>query len=86
MGSEEEVITTDEFRKLLPTALADVEHRIDASLVEAANSGAPGITFACSLIPPNFLRSVAHRYEDAGWSVTYVSDPRDGDYLEIELP
>lgn len=84
------MITPSEFRRLANHLRDDLEKEIDSRLrAHAAISGGDTIRFAVHLFNRRLsaldFEAVLQHYKDSGWRCSYVSDPRDGDYLEFEL-
>jgi hypothetical protein len=75
------VITPKEAKELSAEEKANVKNleiRIDKALQEQR------LTFAINHFPSSKVREqIIRLYRGAGWNVEYISDQRDGDYLQF---
>jgi len=60
-----------------------VEDRIDAALMNPMYTGKQ-ITISTNLVPTHLWEEMEARYRNAGWTVTYYADQRDGSYWVFE--
>ncbi len=85
------MITPAEFSRLANHLRDDLEKEIDKALKAnaAVNGGSSPIRLATRLFSRRLsaedFNVVLGHYSAAGWKCSYVTDPRDGDFLEFEV-
>jgi predicted transposase YdaD len=62
--------------------MEQIEKRIDRSLTSPFSDNK--ISISVSIVPFYLRSEVERRYRAAGWTVTYCSDQRDGDFWVFE--
>lgn len=75
-----------DFVMLRSARCKELEDVIDAAIRHAAAWTNPGpITIATKGWPSDVVDRAVEGYRDKGWNAQVVSDPRDGDFISLEL-
>lgn len=80
------MITPRQFGAMLRADTAAIETRIDAAIEAAAKFGRVHIDVAIGAWNRDSLELVLGGYRRAGWKADVVPDPRDGDFVRLEVP
>ncbi len=65
--------------------IKSLEQRIDKALIDSLKNK-ESMNFSADLFPDEITRkTIIDKYRDAGWNVKYITDQRDGNYLEFSI-
>lgn len=64
----------------------ELEDQLDYAIREAAFNSQPGVKFSMRGWPVDVVDHVLRCYRYAGWTVHIVTDKKNGDFIQLEVP